>query len=1096
MEEAKQAIGKGLKLFGKVVGRYVLLLMIAVLPIIILLAAATYFITVHVDGIYKESDWSSTPYAAGQYTNGISVDKNGTLSSSTSAEELWDKMLKNKSRVDEYLNGPEELARLMKAEIVTQYPDTRPENEINTPIDWKKIFEEDSDMLQGIIKFYRANSKDKTSQIAYADSETFYEWIETYAETGNESAKNNALTHFTLEKNNSNANNDIDESVYTTSDIKTNYSDAIVNAAKQTSSPGTGLCQKWVRQVYAKAGLGNVSYATAYQAFKSNCVSTRKDNIPVGAAVYGTGSGSSAGHVGIYIGNGQVMDNVGQIKTQSLEEWIAWQEKRPTVIAGEEPGWLGWGWQAGSPEILGNGNQTENNSTSIEDPLKSEQSEQSEQSEPDKTSYHAVIATWEQVDTILTSDDPNVKEIKQTQYTMTTTNVNYEEMVKPYTMPFDLLWALLVIGEDKNFIFEIADLIYNSDIRVTIHDNLTINTDIDKWDYTQRTKAVVNADITANCDGQSATDSIKNDVHDPHEEKEYTTTKTVVTQTNTVDVALTKANTWIVDYQNDYTYVAPQKTKTTNQVKKDDEDYKTKPDNTEDSYSCEHITNKKEELKNKVQELAKQAQQTNTSSNSVQNTDTNTVQKLPDVTFNEKIKAEYYNKYINISDTITNQVETQEYTQGTPTVKEKTDETTEPNFVTIFNNYKYWKNKSKIRDVDDWLFEIIETNENTADMLDLVKYLLYKATGTSYGVEEYDFSEYDASLFSQVSGSFSGGTTQEKVWFALRGAGYSEYAVAAVMGNIQCESGFDANKIEQGSGVGFGLCQWSSGRRTALEKYAKKKNQDAGNIDLQIEFLLAELSLGGGANGCAAHQLGGLSSAKYDGKRYKRSDWEKSTDLDVGTMAFMALFERPSYDPNINHIDQRRIAAKKFYNQFKGKEAPSTGGSSIAVANGTAQQKLAYLFPNGIPTKESELKTYMATVDVPITTKSGTKTTAKLTIHKQLVSDVQDVFKTAQDNRFRIYSAGGYSYRQMNNGGSGNLSHHAYGVAIDINVNENYSHRGNTIYAGSFWNPSKSKYSIPKDGILVKAFAAKGWKWGGNWSGDYQDYMHFSFTGN
>ena len=111
--------------------------------------------------------------------------------------------------------------------------------------------------------------------------------------------------------------------------------------------------------------------------------------------------------------------------------------------------------------------------------------------------------------------------------------------------------------------------------------------------------------------------------------------------------------------------------------------------------------------------------------------------------------------------------------------------------------------------------------------------------------------------------------------------------------------------------------------------------------------------------------------------------------------------------------------------------------------------------------------------------------------------DVQDVFKAAQDGGFKIYEAAGYSFRGMNNGsGSGNLSHHSYGIAIDINVTENYSHRGNTVYAGSFWNPASSEYSIPRDGILVKAFEAKGWEWGGNWSGNYQDYMHFSFTGN
>ena len=71
---------------------------------------------------------------------------------------------------------------------------------------------------------------------------------------------------------------------------------------------------------------------------------------------------------------------------------------------------------------------------------------------------------------------------------MTTTDVNYEVMVEPYTMPFDLLWAFLVCGDGQGFVMELADLVYNSDIEITVHDNLTINTDVDDWTYTLRTK--------------------------------------------------------------------------------------------------------------------------------------------------------------------------------------------------------------------------------------------------------------------------------------------------------------------------------------------------------------------------------------------------------------------------------------------------------------------------------------------------------------------------------------------------------------------------------------------------------------------------------
>ena len=175
-----------------------------------------------------------------------------------------------------------------------------------------------------------------------------------------------------------------------------------------------------------------------------------------------------------------------------------------------------------------------------------------------------------------------------------------------------------------------------------------------------------------------------------------------------------------------------------------------------------------------------------------------------------------------------------------------------------------------------------------------------------------------------------------------------------------------------------------------------------------------------------------------------------------------------------------------------------TGASAPAnILSANAKTKLNYLFPGGVPSTPLAMQMYLTKIQVPLTKKDGTKTTGELIIHKSLARDVQEVFKIAQDSGFKIYSASCYQFRSMNNGkGSGQLSHHSYGIAIDINPNENYSHRGSKVIEGKFWDPSRSEFSIPKDGVLVQAFKAKGWKWAGDWPGSYQDYMHFSFTGN
>jgi hypothetical protein len=78
-------------------------------------------------------------------------------------------------------------------------------------------------------------------------------------------------------------------------------------------------------------------------------------------------------------------------------------------------------------------------------------------------------------------------------------------------------------------------------------------------------------------------------------------------------------------------------------------------------------------------------------------------------------------------------------------------------------------------------------------------------------------------------------TYQEITWNFLRSKGLNEKSTSAVMGNIQAESGFDPSVIESSTGIGFGLCQWSYGRRTQLEAYGTDFNH-------QLEFLWSELT--------------------------------------------------------------------------------------------------------------------------------------------------------------------------------------------------------------------------------------------------------------
>lgn len=66
---------------------------------------------------------------------------------------------------------------------------------------------------------------------------------------------------------------------------------------------------------------------------------------------------------------------------------------------------------------------------------------------------------------------------------------------------------------------------------------------------------------------------------------------------------------------------------------------------------------------------------------------------------------------------------------GTPRVKEKLDkDSSEENFVTIFNKDEYANMRRNIISGSEWLFEMLQASDNTDAMVDVVKYILYKAT--------------------------------------------------------------------------------------------------------------------------------------------------------------------------------------------------------------------------------------------------------------------------------------------------------------------------------------------------------------------------------
>lgn len=148
---------------------------------------------------------------------------------------------------------------------------------------------------------------------------------------------------------------------------------------------------------------------------------------------------------------------------------------------------------------------------------------------------------------------------------------------------------------------------------------------------------------------------------------------------------------------------------------------------------------------------------------------------------------------------------------------------------------------------------------------------------------------------SVEEGLLAGYPIEQIVYNYLIGLGYNDIQTSAVMGNIWAESGFDPALVEYGNGIGYGLCQWSFDRRTALENYAKSKGKPASDLQIQLEFLKSEL----------------VPSMFIPQSRYYT--WLNG-DINEATKAFMLGWERPySNDPTA-----RQRMALYYYNKYRG----------------------------------------------------------------------------------------------------------------------------------------------------------------------------------
>ena len=174
--------------------------------------------------------------------------------------------------------------------------------------------------------------------------------------------------------------------------------------------------------------------------------------------------------------------------------------------------------------------------------------------------------------------------------------------------------------------------------------------------------------------------------------------------------------------------------------------------------------------------------------------------------------------------------------------------------------------------------------------------------------------------------------TEERIWSYLKGQGLTDAGAAGLMGNLYAESGLRPNNLQNsyektlgytdaayteavdsgvyvnftGDSAGYGLAQWTySTRKAALLAYAKKTGKSVGDLEMQLGFLMQEMSTSFKA------VLNTLKSA---------------STLRAASDAVLLQFERPADKSESNK--ERRA---KFGQTYLTKYGKTTAGGGTAV---------------------------------------------------------------------------------------------------------------------------------------------------------------------
>lgn len=199
--------------------------------------------------------------------------------------------------------------------------------------------------------------------------------------------------------------------------------------------------------------------------------------------------------------------------------------------------------------------------------------------------------------------------------------------------------------------------------------------------------------------------------------------------------------------------------------------------------------------------------------------------------------------------------------------------------------------------------------------------------------------------------------TEEKIWSFLKAQGLTGAGAAGLMGNLYAESGLRSNnlqnscegklgmtgaeyteRVDKGSytnfgndRAGYGLAQWTyPSRKVNLQKFAKDAGKSIGDLEMQLGFLMKELS---------------------EGYKAVLATLKTTASVRAASDAVLLQFERPADQSEAVKV-KRAGYGQKYFDKY----AQKGSGSAMGFSN-SSLATVKMISPNRTPNRNHAIDT-------------------------------------------------------------------------------------------------------------------------------------------